>query len=358
MKFDKRFWGIGLGIGAVVLRFLLGFFPQVVEILYSRGLFKIIRFILDSIQWVLPFSALYLLVALLLGSIFFGVKRWMRSGRTFFGKLGQALFTILSIVGWIVFLFLFLWGFNYGRIPLATQLKINPQPLKLERVVEELKIRETKLVELRSNIPGAIPNTSFTFAALPDKMEDHLRQGLENQLIELGYPPTGFPTVRTGYPKGIIWRLGAIGFYNPFTGECNVDPAVHPIDRPYVMAHELAHAYGFGDEGTCNFLAYLTCKNSNHPFIQYAGIFNYWQYLYYSFRRADPANFAKYYEDLPVGLRTDVRAIEENSAAYPDFFPTSFRIATYDAFLRAQGVKDGFASYNQVVMLVNAWENK
>lgn len=358
MKFDKRFWGIGLGMFAVVLRFILGAFPQIVESLYSRGLYKLVRVILDSVHWALPFSVLYLMVLLLLVSIYFGFKKWKRSKRSFLGKTSQALFSLVSLIGWIVFLFLFLWGFNYGRIPLATQIKITPRPLKLATVIEELKTREPKLVELRSNISGAQPDNSFSLAALPENMEEHLRQGLENQLVKLGYPRTGFPTVRTGYPKGILWGFGAIGFYNPFTGECNVDPAVHPIDRPYVVAHELAHAYGFGDEGTCNFLAYLTCKNSNHPFVQYAGIFNYWQYLYYSFRRADQESFAAYYQALPEGLKTDVLAIEANNAAYPDFFPTNFRIATYDAFLKSQGVSDGYASYNQVVMLVYAWENK
>jgi hypothetical protein len=358
MKIDKRFWGIGLGLLAMGLRFILGFFPQVTETVYSRGIYKVIRIILDSIHSILPFSALYLMIAILLLKIYWGMKKWRKSERSTFSKIGQTLFSLLSLLGWIVFLFLFLWGFNYGRIPLATQLKIIPRPLKLETVVEELNARQTKLIELRANIPDATDSTSFLESSLPENMEDHLRQGLENQLRQLGYPTTGFPTVRVGYPKGVIWRFGAIGFYNPFTGECNVDPGVHPIDRPYVLAHELAHAYGFGDEGICNFLAYLTCKNSNHPFIQYAGIFNYWQYLFYSYRRADSKNFATYYKKLPLDLKTDVRAIEENSALYPDFFPTTFRVATYDAFLRSQGVKDGFASYNQVVMLVHAWENK
>ncbi len=358
MKFDKRFFGIGLGILAIVLRFVLGAFPEFVEAFYSRGFYKILRVILDTIHWALPFSALYLLVILLLVSIYFGFRKWNRSERSVLGKSGQMLFTLLSLAGWIVFLFLFLWGFNYGRIPLATQIKISPRPLKLSTVVEELKAKEPMLLKLRSNISGAQPNNSFTLAALPDNMEDHLRQGLENQLVKLGYPRTGFPTVRTGYPKGVLWGFGAIGFYNPFTGECNVDPAVHPIDRPYVVAHELAHAYGFGDEGTCNFLAYLTCKNSNYPFIRYAGIFNYWQYLYYSYRRADRENFTKYYQALPQELKTDVLAIEANNAAYPDFFPTKFRVATYDAYLKSQGVTDGYASYSQVVMLVYAWENR
>ena len=358
MKKDKRFWGIGLGLFAIGLSYLFALFPQVTETVYSRGIYKVIRLIFDSIHSILPFSALYILVGLLLLTIYWCIKKWIQSERSFLSKIGQALFSLVSIFGWIVFLFLFLWGFNYSRIPLAKQLKITPRPLKLATVVEQLNIRQTKLTELRANIPGANEKTSFLEASLPQNMEEHLRLGLENQLRQLGYPTTGFPRVRVGYPKGIIWRFGAIGFYNPFTGECNVDPGVHPVDRPYVLAHELAHAYGFGDEGICNFLAYLTCKNSNHPFIQYAGIFNYWQYLFYSYRRADPTNFGIYYKNLPESLKTDVRAIEENSALYPDFFPSNFRVATYDAFLKSQGVKDGFASYNQVVMLVHAWENK
>ena len=161
MKIDKRFWGIGLGLFAIGLRFVLGFFPQVTETIYSRGIYKVIRLIFDSIHSVLPFSALYLMFAILMFAIYWGIKKWRRSERSVFNKLGQILFSLLSLLGWIVFLFLFLWGFNYGRIPLATQLKITPRPLKLETVVEELNSRQAKLIKLRANIPDAKDNTSF-----------------------------------------------------------------------------------------------------------------------------------------------------------------------------------------------------
>jgi len=355
-QLDHRWWGIVLGILSIGVRAVLGYFPGVVEQVYSRGIFKVIRILLDGIHWVLPVPGLYLLIVVVFFLIVRGVRKFWKSDGSFIKKSGSLLFSLCAAAGWIVFLFLFLWGFNYGRVPIATQLKIWPTPLSLEQVTEQLEILQVALVEARKEVPKSTEQASFSAAVFPLDMISGLRRDLEAQFLELGYPTTGFPTIRTGYPKGIIWRLGAIGFYNPFTGECNVDPAVHPIDQPYVMAHELAHAYGFGDEGTCNFLAYLTCKRSTDPFIRYAGLFNYWQYLYYSYRRAAPEAFKAYHAQLPTSIKTDLTSIAENGALYPDFFPTSFRVATYDAYLRSQGIADGYASYSQVVMLVYAWE--
>lgn len=357
-QLDRRWWGVILGILGIGLRAVLGYFPGVVEQTYSRRIFKIIRIVLDGIHWVLPVPGLYLLIVLVIVLIIRRVRKLWKSEGTFIKKSGSFLFSLCGTAGWVIFLFLLLWGFNYGRIPIAAQLKIQPAPLSLEQVTAQLDLLKITLAEARKAIPESTGQHSFSAASFPPQMILKLREDLEVQLLELGYPATGFPTIRTGYPKGIIWRLGAIGFYNPFTGECNVDPAVHPIDQPYVMAHELAHAYGFGDEGTCNFLAYLTCKRSTDPFIRYAGLFNYWQYLYYSYRRAAPQAFEDYHAQLPSGVKTDLISIAKNSALYPDFFPTSFRVATYDAYLRSQGIADGFASYSQVVMLVYAWENK
>ncbi|MCB0582976.1 MAG: DUF3810 family protein, partial [Phaeodactylibacter sp.] len=69
------------------------------------------------------------------------------------------------------------------------------------------------------------------------------------------------------------------GLYFPFTGEGHIDAGLHPLQKPYVMAHELAHGYGFGDEGTCNFLGYLACIGSDDPVIAYIGHLNYWRTL-------------------------------------------------------------------------------
>ena len=60
--FDRRWLWINLALLALLLRVILAYFPQVCEDLYSRGLFLVIRFIIDSTLGLLPFATIYLLL--------------------------------------------------------------------------------------------------------------------------------------------------------------------------------------------------------------------------------------------------------------------------------------------------------
>lgn len=358
IKAFRPYIGILLGAFALLTRWILGFYPEIIENGYSRGIYIGIRYLLDFVQGILPFSCLYLLIGFLIFKIITGLKWWITAKKTIAQKFLNTIISILNLAGWVIFLFLFLWGFNYGRVDFAKQLGLDLKPLKTEEIKATLNEIEPLLIAARNEIPNHQDSTSFTSAAFPENMKANLLGDLEKQLEKLGYPDVGKPRLRMGYPKGLLRGFGAIGFYNPLTGECNVDPGIHPIDEPYVVAHEYSHAYGFGDEGVCNFLAYLTCLDSKDPFVRYAGIFNYWQYLYYALGRADRKAFNEYYQNLPIAIKTDIQSIDENSEKYPHFFPQSIQRATYDAYLKSQGVKDGFASYSQILMLVKAWKEK
>ncbi|RQH28738.1 DUF3810 family protein, partial [Okeania hirsuta] len=66
------------------------------------------------------------------------------------------------------------------------------------------------------------------------------------------------------YPKGIFMRFSSSGLYFPFTGQGQVDAGLHPLQWPYVMTHEMGHAYGFGDEGLA-LLGYVACASAEVP---------------------------------------------------------------------------------------------
>ena len=185
-------------------------------------------------------------------------------------------------------------------------------------------------------------------------MESQIRDLVEAQLRDLGYPAASHLRARSLLPRGILLRISTAGFYLPFTGECNLDAGLHPIQIPFVMAHEFAHGYGITDEGACNFIAYLACCRATSAFIRYSGHYGYWRYLRSAYYRLAPRAFQAYLEDLSPELRADARAVRKNSETYPDLFP-KFRNLTYDTYLKAQGVSEGLRSYNRVVLLVDAW---
>ncbi len=353
---DIRWLWIFLGLLTILISFLLGNQSLLIENVYSRGIFLLIRTIMDHTIGLIPVPFLYVLIALLLLFIFVKIKKGIRSEYTILQKIGSAILTTVALIGGAIFLFQFLWGFNYSRLSLETQLNIQPKALSLEELKSELDLN-TSILSKKRSVVANVDSFAFNDSYLPKNMQKQIRKELAYVLKNLGYPSSSRPPLRLLRPKGFLLRISTAGFYLPFTGECNVDAGLHATQIPFVMAHEYAHAYGITDEGSCNFLAYLSCSNSSDPFIQYSGYLNYWRYLASDYRYLKRKEYDVFRSQLPIGIINDLDAINENFIKYPDIFP-EIRNATYDAYLKTQGISEGLESYNRIVMLVKAWNEK
>jgi hypothetical protein len=151
-----------------------------------------------------------------------------------------------------------------------------------------------------------------------------------------------------------LLRFSSSGVYLPWTGEGHVDAGLHPLNWPFVLAHEMSHGYGMADEGVCNFLAYQVCIGHSDPYVRYAGALYYWRYVAYEMMRFCPAETQAAVEALPAGIRGDLAGIREYSNRYPDIIP-QWRDVVYDSFLKSQGLSQGVLSYNEVLVLAHAW---
>ncbi|HMN89971.1 MAG TPA: DUF3810 family protein [Saprospiraceae bacterium] len=346
----KIIW-IGLGLGSILLRWIAG--PTVIENWYSRGIFLYCRLAIDYLLAWLPIPLMYVLLPVVLVLIGRRVVRWYGAPRSPIAKIGQAVLGIMAFLGGVVFLFLWLWGFNYGRVPVETQIGLETQPLNMSQLKEELRLETQAIIALRPDIAG-ITDTAFTSDLLLANLEKHLRHHLRERLRQYNFPTSGRVRGRILYPKGIFLRFSSAGLYFPWTGEGHIDAGLHPLQIPYVMAHEMAHGFGFGDEGDCNFWAYLACIASEEPAIAYAGHLAYWRDLAADYRRYDPEGYPVFRKSLPIGIQADLDAINHTLLQYPDIFP-KLRYAAYDAYLRTQGIEEGMLNYDRVTMLVHAW---
>jgi hypothetical protein len=349
----RQIWWMALGAGAILLRVLLGTQPALIENLYSRGIFLAIRWTIDNLLAWFPLPLIYLFLTTLIIFTFRNMWKWIRTRMDWRKRLLSGVGGVLAFFGGAVFFFLVLWGFNYGRVPVEQQLGLEPKPLSLDELKQELKLETEYIIQRRSEI-SHITDSAITAAFLPENLERQLRRNLENRLQRYHFPTVGKVRGRYLYPKGIFLRFSSAGLYFPWTGEGHVDPGLHALQIPYVMAHELAHGYGFADEGTCTFWGYLACINSDNPIIAYAGHLGYWRELAADFRRYDPENYPAFRKSLPLGIQRDLEAINESLVKYPDIMPR-LRYAAYDAYLKTQGIEEGILNYDRVTMLVTAW---
>lgn len=364
-RLDRRWWWIGLGVVSLLLRFLFGALPGLCETLYSRGLFLGIRISIDYTTALLPFPMIYPFLAVMLfvmgRALYRAVKALLlkvrrRSPSSWLGLLGGGLLSLGGFVGFLTTFFLWIWGFNYARIPLKEQIALETKPLSHVDLMLEAEYILERCTTTRALIPQADTN-ALRPEHFPEDLEGHLRECLVRALDKMGYPTVGRVRGRWLHPAGSLYRFGATGVYMPFVGEGHVDPALHCSQQAFTMGHELGHGYGFGNEAECNFLGYLACMESPDPAVQYSGYLTYWRYVFGELRSIDRDCYSELRGLVPPGMHNDVLAIYDVADRYPEFFPKIQR-AAYNFYLQSQGVKEGVLSYNQMLLFVSAWRKR
>ena len=332
---SKYRWFV-VGIFTLLLRQIATFFPEWVEKAYSRGIFPFIRTFFDTFSSFSPVAFFYVLAFFL---VVWGYWWWK--------KAPQRLPFLLNSMGMVVFLFFFLWGFNYARLPLSKQLGYEKKPFSLPALRQELATAAQEAIEAKAKMTEKDTLQSDFMPQCRADVAQVLRQ----------YHFNGSEKVkgRILAPKGVLMRFGATGVYIPFIGEGNIDAALHPLQQPFTMAHEISHANGWGDEGTCNFFAYLACRQSESAYIRYSGYICYFRYVAGNYKAIAPNEYALFRKTLPTDFIQDLEAMNKNLQDYPDWVSTS---AVYEWFLQSQGMEEGLAAYSKVVALVQAWREK
>jgi len=351
---------IKLGLSAILIRILFGFQPQWCESIYSRGIYPWIRSFFDYTLGFLPFAAIYIFDILLVIWLIIIGTRFIKSvfiqKEGFLGKgYGKS---ILAFFMGLIFWFLFLWGYNYARVPMAEQIELDiPESMNFEAIWKEAQYIKQICIETRQQIPD-IDTNALTAVVYPNNLEEIMRSSLKEVLKEYGYDYSGNVRGRFVQPNGILLRFNSSGVYFPFTGEGHVDNGLHHISKPFTIAHELGHGYGFGSEDVCNFLGFLACIRSNNPAIRYSGYLMYWRYVYGSLMEfMTEEDYQTERSTISRGMHNDIEATYATLESYPALIPF-LQPAVYDVFLKVQGVKDGIESYDRMILLVSSWRKK
>ena len=316
-----------------------------IETLYSRGFFVMVRTLIDyGLGW-LPVPLFYVFW---LGVVIFLLQLWRG-----FVSTKRTLLRLLAAGCWLVTAFLWLWGYNYARPPVEEQLGFDRYQPELGELRGRVYDEAIALAELRAAITS--DTTALPSAVMPVGLEDSMRLAVRRTLLAHRYPAPGRPRGWQLYPRGVLLRLSTAGVYWPWAGQGNTDAGLYHLQQPAVLAHELSHAYGFGDEGTCSFWALLAADQLTDPALVYALRLAYWRQLAGRLRYADPDNYLKWRAELlDPGIRNDLAAIYANAADYSDIAP-ALRDATYTAYLKAQGIHEGLLNYGRVVQLVEGY---
>ena len=152
----------------------------------------------------------------------------------------------------------------------------------------------------------------------------------------------------------IMSYLDFTGFFFPMTGEANLNMDSPVFLLPSTSQHEIAHQRGVAMEQECNFVAVLSCLESEYADFRYAGAALAYIYLGNALAGADYEAYTDIYYSLSDTVRADFKA---QSAYWDEFRDSAAQKASntvYDSFLKSNGQELGMQSYGACVnMLVH-----
>jgi len=326
-----------------------------VENQYSTGIYPpFSRFLRTLLGW-LPFSlgdVLYGLAVLWLAwKLVKGIKSLFKRQvnlQSFFSGLLKALNILLIIY---IFFNLF-WGINYNRTGIADQLN-----LKLDKYkAEDLKKINELLVEKVNTSKQALltrgnkyPSNSQLFSKVKQAYVD----------AETVYP---FLHYEPGSLKPSLWGwlgnyLGFTGYYNPFTGEAQVNTMFPKFLQPFTTCHEVAHQLGYAKEREANFVGYLAAAASKDTLLQYSVYLDLYMYSNRNLFETDSAAAKEFRKQLVPGVLEDLKEWKAFNTKYRN--PVEPVISwIYGIYLERNQQPQGVLSYDEVTAFLIAYYKK
>ncbi len=333
-----------LQIGIIAL---LSKYPDLIDYYYVKGLYPLVSKILRSITGWIPFSIGDIIYALLI--IFVLRLIWL----FIFPKEKQRKTILLSFVaGFSVFYFFFylFWGLNYSRSPISKNLSLEKEEfdiVELEAITNKILSKTGKLQKSLSGhdtLPVEVNYSKNKILNLTKDGYDKLSQTLPQFTYQR-------PSVKKSLFSLPLTYMGFAGYFNPLTGEAQVDYLIPKINLPFTCSHEVAHQLGIASESEANFVGFLACVSHEDPYFQYAAYLLVLRYALIDIRRYDKELFVNYLEKVPKGVLKNMRESDEFWQQYENPLEPVFKLF-YDNFLKYNQQKDGLKSYNQIMGLL------
>ncbi|WAC40661.1 DUF3810 domain-containing protein [Pedobacter sp. SL55] len=334
-------------ISLAALIFIFGYFPQAVENYYSRGFYLITSFLQRYISSIFPFAIgdfLYaLFVIYILKNIIFFISRQKKTKKdyTSFG-LKSINFVLIIYIS-----FKLLWGLNYARPRINEQLQISNQPYQKEQL---LRLSSFFLQKLSSLSQSA---DSIHFNYTTNELED-IAATAYNQLAEKQpFFRYKYMSVKPVTSAWLVSKTGIEGYYNPLSGEANINQRLPNFVLPFVTCHEIAHQIGVAKEDEANLVGYLTAIQSKNKQFQYSAYYNMLRYVLFEIRMKYPEDYNIIIEKIPESILDNFKKEREFWAKYNGAMSV-YMGKTFDKILKLNNQRKGIKSYQDIVLwLVN-----
>lgn len=333
---------------AIFLLMLLADHPRAVERYYSEGLYPLICHILHPVLNLFPFSVgdvLYIAAVIwMLYAVFVLIKLAFKKE---FKLAGLFIMRIIISIQAAVLIFYLFWGMNYFRPTAAQRLSLTDTAYTTADMVAvtTLMIDSANATRARVTPADLLQSNSTIF------------ETAINAVSKLSADSANFRTFSPGIKPSLLTPLlnymSTSGYYNPFTGEAQMNYQVPVWERPVVACHEMSHQMGYGAEDEANFSGFLAGIGSDDRLLRYSSYQLGVEEFMRALRRRDSLASKALRPRISKAVIDDFKA----DRAYWLSFESKLGVLSslfYDNYLKVNNQPQGMRTYNRMVLLVMA----
>lgn len=331
-------------LGLSLFIFCWGLFPNLVLSTYSNGLYPVISGGLRWISSFFPFALGDILYGIL---IIWGLIKLFKFFKRLRKKEDRKSIIIavpvqlLNLILVLYICFKLLWGLNYSRPSISEQLNISDEKYD----VKELILLSNYFVDRLNTLQQIAENKPYTIEQLREKAVLAYQQMAQKNAF-FSYPN---PSVKPVLNSWAICKIGIEGYYNPLSGEANVNDKLPAWTLPFVTCHEISHQLGVAREDEANLVAYMVGSNSDDVDLQYSVHYNMLRYLLFELRFKSPEDYLALRNKIDPRVVANFRAENEFWRKYNGQMSNYMGFA-FDKFLKLNNQRKGIKSYQNIVI--------
>lgn len=282
--------------------------------------------------------------------LFLGIIRKQRKARLIATR-------VLRLIVWMYALFLIQWGYNYHIHRVRRDFGIVIRPYSQADLVQLCDSLAARTNRFHKQVSGS--DTAESHLMLPF---DSLRTEVLSSYLKAAkeYPELQYkmPSLKASMLGSWLNYAGVTGYYNPFTGEAQVNVSVPELTLPFSACHEVAHQIGFAPEQAANFIGYVVANRASNPWFKYSANS---EVLLYALQKLSWENDSLARKLAHVLVSAGVLKDYQSEFAFYQQYTGSFQSgmnAFYDQYLKANEQQKGMESYDDVVSLLMAYTQK
>jgi len=354
MKKTKRINIIFLSLSALCAALHLAFtLSEDFADLFNKTVAHFFRLVLAKATSPFPFSLAEILlfsVPLIIAALVIYINK---KGGSVKARLISAASFFLTITACVYILFVLTFAAGYQSSELDGRLDMKKNGVSKEELYETLCLVIERTNQCAENIKFEADGSS----ALPleyDELSHEICASYHKVFEKYELGNSYDSSVKTLIISPIMTYTHISGVYSFFTGEANINTNYPDYICAFSAAHELAHQRGIARENEANFMAYLSCIESENEYLRYAGYLSMYGYLSSALRKTDYELWVDAVSELSDEANGELIAYSNFFDKYRDSTMSDVSDVFNDTYLKLQGTQ-GVKSYGMVVDLAVAY---